>query len=319
MEHKKYLITGAAGFVSGYFIDHLLEKEPDAEILAVDLAEKLPEHFKPVAYRKTDLLDGKAVHAVIEAFKPDYILHLAAVSSVSQSWKDPRFCFVTNTGIFLNLAESVKVVNPECVILSVGSSEEYGPYPQEAMPLKEEYALHPVNPYSVAKNAQEQLAELYVQGFGMKIILTRSFNHFGPYQKDLFVIPSFVKQLVECKVNNRPAILHTGNIDVIRDFLDVRDVVDAYYRLLHKGESGQVYNICSGKGTSLRDLIKLLGELLELDVKIEIDPARVRPTENPLVIGDNSRITAAVGWAPRYDLKETLGDMIAYYKKVTVK
>ena len=194
-----------------------------------------------------------------------------------------------------------------------------GPHPQEAMPLKEEYPLHPVNPYPVAKNAQEQLAELYVQGFGMKIILTRSFNHFGPYQKDLFVIPSFVKQLVECKVENRPALLRTGNIDVIRDFLDVRDVVDAYYRLLHKGESGQVYNICSGKGTSLRDLIKLLGELLELEVTIEIDPARVRPTENPLVIGDNSRITAAVGWVPRYELKETLGDMIAYYKKVLGK
>lgn len=319
MEHKKYLITGAAGFVSGYFIDHLLQQEPDAEVLALDLADALPEHFRQVPYRKTDLLDGAVVRSVIEEFKPDYILHLAAVSSVSQSWKDPRFCFVTNTGIFLNLAESVKAVKPECVILSVGSSEEYGPYPESAMPLKEEYAPHPVNPYSVAKNAQEQLAQLYVQGFGMKIILTRSFNHFGPYQKDLFVIPSFVKQLVACKLENRPAILHTGNIDVIRDFLDVRDVVDAYYRLLHKGMSGQVYNICSGKGTSLRDLIKLLGELLELDVKIEIDPARVRPTENPLVIGDNSRIVSAVNWQVRHELKETLGDMIAYYKKVIGK
>ena len=215
--------------------------------------------------------------------------------------------------------ENVRLLDLPCTILSVGSSEEYGNYPIEEMPLQETYQLHPSNPYSVARTAQEMLAELFVNGYGMNIVLTRSFNHIGPWQRDTFVISSFVKQLVECKLSGKPAVLHTGNVEIIRDFLDVRDVVDAYYKLLHNGKNGEVYNICSGEGTRLRTIIETLGKLLDMEVTIQTDPSRIRPTDNLVIIGDNSKLKQTISWDLTHTLTDSLQDMIKYYMEVLAK
>lgn len=216
----KYLITGANGFVSRYFIEYLQEQEPKATIYGVDITEG---HIKNVQYKQMDLTDRFTVYRLLEEIKPDYIVHLAAMSSVAQSWQDPAKCFINNTSVFLNLADATRELNLQCRILSVGSSEEYGIYNE---PVKEDFVLHPKSPYSVARLSQEYLSKLYVDNYRMDIVMTRSFNHIGPRQNSKFVIPSFIEQLVKISIGEQSE-MSVGNVEVIRDFLDVRDVVVA--------------------------------------------------------------------------------------------
>lgn len=308
---NKILITGVNGFVAKYFLDYLLENHIDLDILGIDINLGTTLNIN---YRQVDLTNRQSIYNVLELFAPDYILHLASISSVSQSWIRPVDSFVNNTNIFLNLVESVRELNLKPRILSIGSSEEYGNYPIENMPLKENYELHPTNPYSVARVSQEMLSKLYADNYGIDLVMTRSFNHMGPGQKDIFVVSSFVKQLVEISQNNTEKVLHIGNVDIVRDFLDVRDVVDAYYKLLLHGRKGQVYNVCSGNGIKLRELISIIARILKTEVKLEIDSSKIRPSDNNVIIGDNSKIKAELNWQPIYSLEQTLADMIEYWK-----
>ena len=154
------------------------------------------------------------------------------------------------------------------------------------------------------------LSRLYAQNYGLDIVMTRSFNHIGPGQRDTFVVPSFARQLVELSRKSGDKVLHTGNVEVIRDFLDVRDVADAYCRLLETGKSGEVYNVCSGIGTRLHSVIDKIADLLRIEVELRVDPARLRPVDNPVTIGDNTRLRTATGWEPRHTLEATLNEMI---------
>lgn len=306
---RKILITGACGFVAQYMIRHILQQEPDAEISGIDVVPACQREAPGFRYRQLDLNNREATAALLAELAPDWIIHLAAASSVSASWRQPAETFLNNTGIFLNIVEALHHFKLKTRLLSVGSSEEYGSYPPEKMPLSEEYELHPGNPYAVARVSQELLSRLYARSYGVDIVMTRSFNHIGPGQRDTFVVPSFVRQLVEL-ARHPGGALHVGNIEIIRDFLDVRDVADAYYRLLQVGHSGEVYNVCSGRGTRLRTIIDKITALLGIEVEIRIDPARVRPTDNPVIIGDNSKLRAATGWEPRHTLDATLQKMI---------
>ncbi len=213
------------------------------------------------------MLNTGELEDCIYNFHPEYLLHLASYSSVGFSWKNPALSFRNNVDIFLNLLEIIRKLVPSCRILSVGSSEEYGNVTDEMIPLKEDYSLTPVSPYAVARVAQENLSKVYCTGFGLDIVMTRSFNHIGPGQRDIFVISSFAKQLVEHKKKNNNNIeLITGNIQIIRDFLDVRDVVAAYYKLLESGKRGEVYNVCSGIGISLKEIIDIMCKNMDLKV-----------------------------------------------------
>lgn len=307
---RKILITGVCGFVAQHLIRHLLQREPDSELFGVDVAPVCPWESLGVRYRQLDLIDKESLAAFLAELAPDWIIHLASVSSVSASWQKPVESFINNTNIFLNIVEALHRLGLKTRLLSVGSSEEYGNYPPEKMPLREEYELHPNNPYSVARVSQELLSRLYAHSYGLDIVITRSFNHIGPGQRDTFVVPSFVRQLVELSRHNGRGVLHVGNIEIIRDFLDVRDVADAYYRLLRTGRSGEIYNVCSGRGTRLRTVIDTIAGFLGVDVDIQVDPARVRPADNLVIIGDNSKLRAATGWEPRHTLEATLKEMI---------
>jgi len=313
---KKYLITGVGGFVGRYFWEYLLEHEPEFTVLGLDMMPEAPWEHPAFSYLPIDLTSSGAVNAVVGMFQPDYIVHLASISSVGQSWKAPADCFTNNTSIFLNLAEAVRAKCPEARMLSIGSSEEYGNYPPESMPLREGYELKPCNPYAVARVAQEMLSKLYADSYGLNIMMTRSFNHIGPRQRDVFVIPSFVKQLVEIKKNGGKGTMRVGNLDIVRDFLDVRDVVNAYWRILTKGKPGEVYNVCSGKGVKLRDIITATAELLSIEPTIEVDPTLVRPADNAVIIGDSSRIRESLGWEPKFIFEQTLNDMIKVFSEV---
>lgn len=315
----KYLITGFSGFVSRYFLEMLESFGEAVSVLGIDINE--PDYdFKSFQYVKCqfspiDLLNKDEIDNAIYNFQPNYILHLASFSSVAYSWKNPVASFTNNTTIFLNLLEQVKMLGLDCRIISVGSSEEYGDVSEADIPLKENAFLNPVSPYAVARVSQELLSKVYVNGYDLDIVLTRSFNHIGPRQKDIFVISSFVKKIIEIKHKKAEPKITTGNLDIIRDFLDVRDVVRAYYDILHNGRKGEIYNICSGEGTSLRKIITMISDIVGVDIETITDPNLVRPNDNKIIIGDNTKIKSEINWKPEISLERSLGDIVKYWEK----
>lgn len=301
---SKYLVTGVMGFVGRYFIEYLNQQESDAKVYGVDIA---PSCDMDIEYSSLNLMDAVSVDKLVKKSRPDYIVHLAAMSSVAQSWNEPVGCFINNMSAFLNLADAVRNNNVGARILSVGSSEEYGIYDT---PMQESFTLHPKSPYSVARLSQEYMSKLYVDRFGLDIVMTRSFNHIGPRQSTRFVIPSFIEQLVNIasgKIENKMMV---GNIDVVRDFTDVRDVVDAYWRIIKNAKNREVYNVCSGRGVKLRDIIDMTANHLGIKPNICVDPSRVRANDVPRVIGDNTKLKTELGWQPKYNLSQTILNMV---------
>lgn len=319
----RLLITGFTGFVSQHFLDLLNKEEPGSIVLGID--KNSPDfNFSTfpdltISFENIDLLNKAATDKIIDSFQPEYVLHLASVSSVAQSWHTPLDSFVNNTNIFLNLVEQIRLKQLRCRILSVGSSEEFGEVTELELPLTEEHPLKPLSPYAVARVSQEMLSKIYADGYSMDIVMTRSFNHIGPGQRDVFVISSFAKQLVQLsKEPSATKTITTGNLAVIRDFVDVRDVVRAYYLLLKSGRRGEVYNICSGKGIVLKDIISTMSELLDINVNTLVNPALIRPNENKKVIGSYQKIKTELGWQPEIDTKKSLADIIQYWQSKEV-
>ena len=267
-------------------------------------------------FQQMDLLDRDGIEKLFFQFQPDYILHLASFSSVAYSWINPVSSFQNNTNIFLNVLEAVRVLNTRPRILSVGSSEEYGDLSEINWVFREEDALNPISPYAVARVSQEMLSKVYIKGYGLDVVMTRSFNHIGPGQKDIFVIASFAKRLLELKRKGvvSPKLM-TGDISLVRDFVDVRDVVRAYDGLLKKGRKGEIYNICGGVGFSLRDIIEQLASILGMEVDIETDKGLLRPSDNKAIVGSNEKIKRDIGWTPEIPLQRSLEDVIHFWKE----
>jgi GDP-4-dehydro-6-deoxy-D-mannose reductase len=301
----RYLITGCYGFVGGYLVQHLRASGPDVTIVALD-RHAAPEGFPGVdASHHLDLGDVAAVARVLADERPDRIVHLASYSSVGFSWQDPVESFRNNTNIFLSLLEGVRRHMPAARVLSVGSSEEYGLVAAQDLPLRETTPLRPLSPYAVARVAQEHLGDVYTRGFGLDLVGTRSFNHVGPGQSPQFVVSALAKQFAEL-VRGRRDRVEVGTTSVVRDFLDVRDVVTAYAALLERGVRGEVYNICSGRGTSIAGIIEMFAAIAGVTPRIEIDPTKVRPVENDQVIGSHAKLTAAIGCGPTIELADSL-------------
>ena len=318
MNGKKLLITGFSGFVAHHFIDYLYENNVSVEICGIDIRE--PEFdikaYAPILkinFEFVDMTDVDRMSTLFTHFIPDYVLHLAAYSSVAYSWKKPAESFLNNTNIFLNLIEQVKLHNPLCRILSVGSSEEYGNVDKDNLPIRENQGFEPTSPYAVARVSQEMLSKIFVDTFGMDIVLTRSFNHIGPRQDERFVVPSFIKRILDIKKSGKTeGVIETGDVTVIRDFVDVRDVVRAYYMLLMRGQKGEIYNICSGHATSLQSLIIMIGEQTGINVSTKVNPEFIRPKDNKIVVGSPFKIESEIGWKPEINISTTIHDMIAY-------
>jgi GDP-4-dehydro-6-deoxy-D-mannose reductase len=318
---NKYLITGFSGFVGRHFVEYLENTEKNCLVKGLDIhnPDFRFDQYKNVkiSFEKIDLLFKDQVEYIIHEFQPNYILHLASFSSVAFSWKEPVQSFQNNTNIFLNLLDAVRKLNIDTRILSVGSSEEYGDVNDEDLPLKEDHKLNPISPYAVSRVSQELLSRVYVKGYNLDIVLTRSFNHIGPFQKDIFVLPSFVKQLVQLEkggmVNNK---LITGDISIVRDFTDVRDVVCAYYLLLNKGDKGEIYNVCSGRGWALKEIIDVICRILGIEVSIDANPDLFRPDDNRIIIGSNKKLRDKTNWEMKHSLEQSLTSMIRYWEKL---
>ena len=266
---RRIIITGFSGFVARHYLDYLKgTSEKDIEVLGLDIAEPLYDLDEyrsagiEISFKTANLMDSDLVNKIIVDFKPNEILHLAAFSSVTYSWEHPADCFSNNTKVFLSVVEAVRINDLKSRILSVGSSEIYGDVTEDMLPLKEGMPINPLSPYAIARQAQEQLARVFVERFGMDIILTRSFNHIGPRQDQRFVVPSFIARILEGRKHMAEVTLgqkdqpdglpevtiETGDTSIIRDFLDVRDVVRAYDMLLKSGKKGETYNIAGNQG-----------------------------------------------------------------------
>lgn len=316
---KRMLITGFSGFVSRHFLNYLVENNLSYEVLGVDVnpPKFAMEDYAPtlaMSFEQVNLLDKEAVEDMIATFRPDYILHLASFSSVAYSWQHPADCFMNNTSIFLNVTEALRKHDLcDCRLLSVGSSEEYGDVKKEELPLQEDMPLVPVNPYAVARVSQEMMAKVLADSFGMQIMQTRSFNHMGPFQDERFVIPSFVRRILDIAESGaKSGEIETGDTSIVRDFVDVRDVVRAYYRLLLDGKTGEVYNICGEKGVSLAEVVDQIADIVGVSVTTRVNPDFVRPGDNQVVIGSAEKIRQDIGWTAEIPLRQTLMDMIGH-------
>jgi len=262
-----------------------------------------------------DLEDEQAVVELLQKVQPSGIIHLAARPSVNESFTHAWLVLKTNVHLQLVMLEAMRVAAPQARLLSIGSAQEYGTVPAEyrEKPLPETTPLQPNNPYAISKVTAEHLAQTYHQSYGLDVIQARPFNQIGPGQASAFAVASFAQQIVKIEQGEQQQLL-VGNLAAIRDFTDVRDAAAAYEVLLQTGESGQVYNLGSGNGVSMQSLLDTLIELSTAQVQVEVDPQRLRPSDTPYFVADNTKI-AALGWTPRYPLQQTLTDILEYERQ----
>ena len=290
----KHLLTGANGFV-GLTMQTVLPCVP------------LPAGL--------DLRDRAALNAAIAEIQPDTVIHLAAQSFVPASFENPRETFDINFYGTLNMLEALQSIGFRGRMLFVGSGDTYGQVPEAALPVREEHPLHPRNPYAVSKVAAEALCYQWSQTSGFEIVMARPFNHIGPGQNPRFAITDFARQITEIRLGRRSPVLQVGDIDVTRDFTDVRDVERAYALLLEKGRNGGTYNVCSGREHSIRELLQRLIALAGVDARIEQDPARLRPAEQRRMVASFETLHRDTGWQPLIPIEQSLQDLLNDWEK----
>jgi GDP-4-dehydro-6-deoxy-D-mannose reductase len=307
------LVTGAAGFVGGYLAAALAGEGAEAAGLDAAPAGDHPVRPSGFAIERCDLLDQGAVEAALARHRPETIFHLAAQSSAARSFEDPRGTIEANVTAAVVLLESIRRIVPRARVVLAGSCEEYGRRTPGEMPLGEESPIEPVSPYAASKAAQNLLAMQYHRAFGLDVVLTRSFSHTGPGQTDVFALPSFARQCAAIAAGAGERVLRTGNLDVTRDFLDVRYVARAYIAIARQGRSGTVYNVCSGHGLLLADALRALIELAGGAISVRSDSALERPSDVPILVGDNARLRRDCRWEPKIGRRRMLADLYAWW------
>ncbi len=291
-EPKKLIATGSSGFVGRHFCSLYGGVSLDDQEGVVDLR------------------DVRRVRSAIEFARPEVVVHLAAQSSVAASFDDPAATFSVNLLGTLNLLQALSTIKFQGVFLYVGSADVYGQIRETEIPAREDQLLHPRSPYAVSKVAAEALCYQWSQTHDFRMVLARPFNQIGPGQNIRFAVADFARQIVEIRRGRRPPFLVTGDIDVTRDFTDVRDAVRAYRMLLDGGQNGEIYNICSGQERSLRSIVEELLRIAGIQADLQTDTSRLRPNEQRRVAGDPDKIRSAVGWSPQIPITKTLADIL---------
>ncbi len=313
------LITGITGFAGSHLAEYILANHPDTEVYGIMRWRSRTENIQAIEERiqliECDLRDATSVKALLGRVRPDKIFHLAAQSYVPSSWNAPAESLTTNVLGQLNIFEAIRELEIEPSIQIACSSEEYGLVHEDELPIKETNPLRPLSPYAVSKIGQDYLGYQYHKSFGFKVVRTRAFNHDGPRRGEVFVSSNFAKQLIEVEKRKKPAVLHVGNLEARRDFTDVRDVVRGYWLATERCEAGEVYNICSGKAYSIQEVLDRLIELSGVQVKVETDPSRLRPSDVPVLLGDYTKFKKATGWEPEIPYDKTLADMLEYWRE----
>lgn len=312
-----YLITGANGFV-GRHLANVLTSDDNvvygiSRIIPWDLIESHPG----VVYEQCNLIDHASVFEMLKKTKPDCIFHFAAESSVAASWKSPINILNNNLISQVNIFEAVRELELSTKIVVACSSEEYGLIKESDLPVNENCCFNPLSTYAVSKVAQDMLAYQYYKSYNMDIIRVRSFNLTGSGQSTAYALSSFAKQIADIEKGLAKNTISVGNLNVRRDYTDVRDAVKAYYLLALKAKPGTVFNLCSGKAHSLKDLLDFLVSLSIVDIKIEVDKQKFRLSDLPIMLGDNTKIRTEIGWKPEIDIHDTLNDLLNYWRDNT--
>lgn len=307
----RVLITGASGFVGRHLIEAL--NRAGHVSVALDLPAAAPAAGAETV--ACDLMNAGELAAVIRRIQPDACIHLAGIAFVPMGWTDP--CTVMNVNVIgtINLLEAFRHESPRARALIVTSAEIYGRDPRPA-PIREDDPKHPSNLYAVSKLSADVTALLYAKRYGMHVMTARPQNHTGPGQANRFVAPSFAEQLIRLSQSEGEPVLRVGNLNSRRDFLDVRDVAEAYRLLIEKGRPGEGYNVASGDVVRIRDLLDQLCELCGVRPRIEVDPERYRPVDDPPLL-DTRRVRQTTGWEPRIPIRRTLADIVEDMKERT--
>lgn len=313
----KALITGISGFAGSHIADYLLSLN-NIEVFGTikwrSRLDNITHILGQIKLYECDIRDASAIKYVISEIKPDFMFHLAAQSYVPFSWRAPSETLATNILGELNIFEAVREMKLDTVIHIAGSSEEYGLVYPEEIPIKETNPLRPLSPYAVSKIAQDLLGYQYYKSYGLRIVRTRAFNHTGPRRGEVFVTSNFARQVIEIEKKRREPVIYVGNLEAVRDFLDVRDVARAYYLAVKKGKPGEVYNIASGRGVKIRELLDLMIKLAHLNLKVVQDPARMRPSDVELLVGSNEKFRSETGWQPEIPFEKTIQDLLEYWR-----
>jgi len=316
-------VTGLDGFAGQWLARALLaagdtvaggsrNEVPSYSILGADETARMRWH-------RFDLRDEESIAAALRVFQPDVVYHLAAQSSVGESFADPLGTFDLNIVGTAALLQACAQVCAGATVLCVGSADAYGEVAPRELPLRETTELRPANPYAASKAAAEIVALQFARATPLRVIVTRSFNHTGPGQRTTFAASSFAAQIAAIAVRGVSPVLRVGNLDARRDFTDVRDVVRAYRALVERGRSGEVYNVCSGRSTPMRTIVERLVRASGADIRVEVDPARLRPTDPPEIVGDASRLHETTGWRPEIAIDTMLDDLYRWHAGIAAQ
>jgi len=315
----KVLITGITGFAGSHLADYILANHPDVDVFGTirwrSRRENIQHIEDKVTFFEADLKDAISLNKCLDKIKPERIFHLAAQSFVPTSWNCPAETFAINAVGQINLFEAVLSLNLSPRIQVAGSSEEYGAVQPDELPMQETTPLRPLSPYAVSKVAQDLLGWQYFQSYGLKVVRTRGFNHTGPRRGDVFICSNFAKQIAEIEAGKRDPVIRVGNLEAQRDFSDVRDIVRAYWLALEKGETGEVYNIGSGKAYVMKDILDRLLSMSKVKVKVEVDPQRLRPSDVPILLSDCTKFMKITGWKPEIPFQDSLRDLLQFWRE----
>jgi GDP-4-dehydro-6-deoxy-D-mannose reductase len=319
-QNMTVLITGGTGFAGSHLVDALLaDGFKNIHVTAYGNNTSYVHQILPSEnIHQLDLTNKNKTFGLLEKLKPDHIYHLAATAAVGSSYDKAKKTVNNNFELQLNLLEGIKDCCPKARVLIIGSALEYQP---QNRPLTETDPLGPVNPYGVSKVLQDTLAYSYARSFDLQIIRCRPFNHIGERQSLGFAIPDFAHQIAQIErrskkppAENQPGRMYVGNLEAIRDFTDVKDVVQAYILLMKQGQVNQVYNIGSGQGYQLKKLVNKLVEMSTAEVEVKVDQDKFRPLDVPQVVANNDRMKL-LGWSPTIPINQTLKRVLNYYRK----
>lgn len=292
------LITGHRGFVGSYLIE-----APDAAALTDDAGQRI------------DLTDADSVERAIARLRPDHVVHLAGQAFVPDAVRDPVATYNANFIGTHHLLAALKRNGFGGRFVFVSSADVYGATPIDMLPIRETQAACPLNPYAVSKRAAEMLCEYWCRAEGLDLVIARAFNHIGPRQSTRFAIADFARMITEMRLGQRPPVLDVGDLDITRDFTDVRDVVEAYRLLLTGGRRGETYNVCSGTERHLGSIVHELAELAGVEISLRTDPARQRKVEQRRACGSADKLQHDTGWQPRIAWRQSLLDTLRYWEQ----
>lgn len=314
---QKALITGITGFAGSHLAELLLREK--IQVHGIKRWRSKTENIDHIQHKielhEADLLDAHSLYKIIEEVRPNYIFHLAAQSFVKSSWASPANTMETNVTGSVHLFEAIRKSDLPITIQIACSSEEYGKVLPSELPIKETNPLRPLSPYAVSKVAMDYLGYQYHQSYGMRIVRTRGFNHTGPRRGDVFSESTFAKQIAEIEQGKKEPVVYVGNLDAQRDYTDVRDMVRAYFLAVQKCEHGEVYNICTGKAWRIGDVLDLFLSLSKVKIKVKKDPARMRPSDVEVLVGDSTKFVSKTGWQPEIPFEQTLEDLLDYWRE----